>query len=78
MFLLGYAYAIYQRAIRREGYGRKNPGHLDLWSAVYLPSCNVFVTDDKPQRRALRILNRANPRPSVILSYQDWRRSILR
>jgi hypothetical protein len=74
MFLIGYACAIYQRAVQRQGYGQKsNPGHLDLWSATYLPICDVFVTRDKHQRRALKILNRANPRPSRVLSYAQWR-----
>jgi hypothetical protein len=62
MFLMGYACA-YQRAVQEQGYGHKgNPGHLDLWSATYLPICDVFVTGDKRQRHALKILNKANPR----------------
>lgn len=78
MFLMGYACAIYQRAVQEQGYGHKrNPGHLDLWSATYLPICDVFVTRDKRQRRALKILNKANPRPSQILSYAQWRQSLL-
>ena len=78
MFLMGYACAIYQRAVQEKGYGHKrNPGHLDLWSATYLPICDVFVTRDKHQRRALKILNKANPRPTRILSYSQWRESLL-
>ena len=62
----------------RQGYGHKrNPGHLDLWSATYLPICDVFVTRDKRQRRSLKILNKANPRPTRILSYAQWRESLL-
>ena len=78
MFLMGYACAIYQRAVQEQGYGHKrNPGHLDLWSATYLPICDVFVTGDKRQRRALKILNKANPRSTRILSYAQWRQSLL-
>ena len=78
MFLMGYACAIYQRAVQEQGYGHKrNPGHLDLWSATYLPICDVFVTRDRRQRRALKILNEANPRPAQILSYPQWRQSLL-
>ena len=78
MFLMGYACAIYQRAVQEEGYGyKKNPGHLDLWSATYLPICDVFVTRDKRQRRALKIINKANPRPAQILSYEQWRQMLL-
>jgi hypothetical protein len=35
---------------------------LDLWFAVYLPFCDVFVTHDKDQYRALRFLNVFNSR----------------
>jgi hypothetical protein len=74
MFLIGYACAIYQRAVKRQGFGHKhNPGHLDLWSATYLPSCEIFITHDKRQRRALKIINRMNGRPARIVSYREWR-----
>src|SRR5262249_5996531 len=54
MFLVGYAYAIFQRAIRDRGArNRRNPGNLDLWSATYLPSCDCFVTNDRRQLKAL-------------------------
>lgn len=66
LFFMGYACAIYQRAVKPDGYGHKNnPGHLDLWSATYLPSCDVFASDDKRQRRALKILNGGNQRPAA-------------
>lgn len=78
LFLMGYACAIYQRAVQQHGYGhKKNPGHLDLQSATYLPICNVFVTRDKGQRRALKLLNKANPRRTQILSYPQWRETLL-
>ena len=71
--------AIYQRAIKEQGYGHKrNPGHLDLWSATYLPSCEVFITDDKRQRRALRIINRGTSQRARIVSYGNWREALLR
>jgi hypothetical protein len=78
MFLIGYGCAIYQRAVQPQGYSHnKNPGHLDLWSAVYLPFCEVFVTEDKRQRRTLKVLNKANPRPGRIISYAEMRASLL-
>lgn len=78
MFLMGYACAIYQRAVKQQGFGHgNNPGHLDLWSATYLPSCDVFVTADKRQRRALRILNEGSARPASIKSYREWRETIV-
>jgi hypothetical protein len=76
---MGYACGIYQRAVKEQGYGHlKNPGHLDLWSAVYLPDCEYFITDDKRQRRALKVLNKGNRRPASILSYYEWRATLLR
>jgi len=78
MFLIGYGCAIYQRAVQQQGYShKKNPGHLDLWSAVYLPFCDVFVTEDKRQRRTLKVLNKANPRPARIISYAEMRASLV-
>jgi len=77
-FLAAQACAIYQRAVQQQGYSyNKNPGTLDLWSATYLPDCNVFITRDKRQRRALKILNISNPRPARIVSYGEWRESVL-
>jgi hypothetical protein len=78
MFLMGYACGIYQRAVKQQGFGHKrNPGHLDLWSATYLPSCDIFVTSDKRHRRALRILNKGSARPVSIKSYSEWREIIV-
>ena len=66
MFLAGYVCSIYQRAVRLEKYGHdNNPGHLDLWSAAYLPLCEVFVTHDKRQRRALKIINMVSKRRAL-------------
>jgi hypothetical protein len=78
MFLAGYVCAIYQRAVKEQGYGHdNNPGHLDLWSAAYLPLCDVFVTHDKPQRRALKVLNMLSQRRARVLSYREWREFLL-
>lgn len=79
MFLMGYACAIYQRAVRVHGYGhRRNPGNLDLWSATYLPSCDTFITNDTRQRRALRVINKCNTCPARIVSYGIWTEKLLR
>lgn len=78
MFLLSYACAIFQRAIREEGFGHgNNPGNMDLWSATYLPSCDYFVTNDARQRRALNVINKYSARPARILSYRQWRDELL-
>jgi hypothetical protein len=79
MFLMGYACAIYQRAVKEQGFGHKNnPGNLDLWSATYLPSCDTFVTNDTRQRRALKVINKGNTCPARIVSYAKWRERLLK
>lgn len=76
-FFLGWAYAIYARAIQPANYGRSNAGTIDIWCATYLPSCNVFVTADAAQYKALRLINTFNQRPCRILRYSTLRRSLL-
>ena len=58
LYLAGWAHQMYARAVSEQDYGRrKKPGTIDLWCAVYLPHCDVFVTCDNGQYRALRLLN---------------------
>jgi hypothetical protein len=78
LFLLSYVYAAHRRAIKQQGFGWKNnAGALDLWSAVYLPFSDTFVTHDKRQRRALKVIDRASTRPSRLVSYNQWREELL-
>ncbi len=78
LYFLGWAHAIYNRAIQESGYSpRKKPGTIDLWCAVYLPHCDRFVTHDKGQRKALRTLTVLNPRKTRILSYDTFRKGLL-
>lgn len=54
LYLGGWAYSTYERAIRESDYGVKGKaGTIDLWCAVYLPHCDCFVTNDNAQREAL-------------------------
>ncbi len=79
MFLMGYACAFYQRAVRDEGFGyKRNPGYLDLWSATYLPACDVFITSDRRMRRVLRVINGGNGRPARIISYNEWKQKLMK
>lgn len=78
LYYAGWAHAIYSRAIKSERYGvRGKPGTIDLWCAIYLPDCNIFVTDDIPQRRALRLLNVLIPKRARIMSYAGMRARLL-
>ena len=76
-FFLGWAYAIYARAIQKEKYGGNNAGNVDIWCATYLPSCDIFVTADAAQFRALRLINKFNQRPCKVLRYSELRQQLV-
>ena len=79
LYLGAYAYAFHQRSIRQHGYSRsRHAGAIDLGQAVYLAMCDRFVTDDKTQYRALRLLNTLNTkRDTQVLRYDTFRRRLL-
>lgn len=78
LYFAGWAHAIYSRAIKPGKYGvRGKPGTIDLWCAIYLPVCDVFVTDDIPQRRALRLLSVLSSKKARIMSYVEMRARLL-
>jgi hypothetical protein len=78
LFWLARIYAMYCRSIRNQGFGWKaNAGLHDLDSAIYLPYCDWFVTGDRPQRQAFRMLNALNPRRTAIVDYGDLKRRLL-
>jgi hypothetical protein len=66
LYLGAEMYSTYYGAVWARGSGPRNPANmLDLWAAVYLPFCNVFVTHDTRrggQLSALRLLNAFNSR----------------
>jgi hypothetical protein len=73
------AYSIYYGAVWGRGLGPRNrAGMLDLWAAVYLPFCDVFVTHDSGQFSALRLLNAFNSRRprTHILRWSKFRSSL--
>jgi len=86
IYLAAQAYSIFYNCVWAEGrlwaerHRRQNPvGLLDLWAAVYLASCDYFVTNDTRdggQYNALRWLNQFNvriPRTKVI-TWSSFRR----
>jgi len=71
-----WVHSIWRRAMQSTRYGKKwNPGGVDIWSVVYLPLCDAFVTHDVNQRRAFRIANTFNNplTKSRIVSYGTFR-----
>jgi hypothetical protein len=77
LFWLAQIYALFRRSVAKKNRGRKDAGLNDLDSAIYLPFCDWFVTHDVQQRRALRVINVANPRRTRILSYSAMRARLL-
>jgi hypothetical protein len=78
IYFASWAYLIYRRAIQLSRYGKNtNAGMMDLLFAVYLESCDVFITDDVQQRRALRILSKVGRRRPRVQSYDDFRSRLL-
>lgn len=76
-FLLGWAYAIYRRAILQHNYGSGNAGNIDIWCSIYLPSCDVFVTADEAQFKALRLINKFNQKSCKVYRYSELRKRLL-
>jgi hypothetical protein len=81
LYFAGYAYALHHRSVRADGFSReRNAGGIDLGQAVYLCLCDRFVTDDRPQYRALRPLNRFNiatGHKTEVWTYDGFRNRLL-
>jgi hypothetical protein len=78
MHSLTFAYTCYRRGVRSSGYGKgANAGVLDLWSSVYLPLGEFFVTADENQRKALRYIAVFLPSRPLVLSYRQFKERLL-
>jgi len=79
LYFSGYAYAVHQRAIQEHNFsGSRNAGAIDLGQAVYLTLCDRFVTNDRAQYRALRLLNVLNTkRHTQVMRYDAFRSRLL-
>src|SRR5271165_3765026 len=82
LYLAGWAQGMYARALQESGYSSKNnPGTIDLWFAIYLEHCDVLVTDDRGQYKALRVINvlsrRRSPKSRIFLYDQFRKRLVL-
>lgn len=79
LYFVSYAYAIHQRSIQERNFSpNRNAGAIDLGQAVYLTMCDRFVTADRAQYRALRLLNVLNKkRRTEVLEYDRFRNRLL-
>ena len=79
LYFVGYAYAVHKRAIQEHKFQkRRNAGAIDLGQAVYLTMCDRFITNDRAQYRAIRLLNVLNTkRKTQVMRYDDFRHRLL-
>jgi len=72
--MLGLVHAQFEWAIReKQAKKDKRVGRIDLFCAIYLPYCDLFITNDDEQRRCLREIAAAANLPVEILSFSDFR-----
>ncbi len=72
--LLAEAVAFYDRCLRPER--ERSPGRagrIDMLSAVYLPYCSAFVTNDNGQWRALKEVSALAHLSASVLRYSEFR-----
>ena len=56
-FLASMAYGLHRRSVQATRFSKKiNPGSIDTQQAIYLATCNVFVTADNQQHRMMRLI----------------------
>lgn len=78
LYFAGYAYAVHKRAIQEYKFQEKwNAGAIDLGQAVYLTMCDRFITDDRAQYRAIRLLNVLNTKHNTQVMRYDYFRDRL-
>lgn len=78
MYSLSWAYMCHRRGVLESGYGRsRNAGVLDIWSSVYLPLCEWFITADSAQYRAFRYVARFLSSRPRILCYTGFRNRLI-
>jgi len=71
--LVALCFSQYDRCIRNERQeSRGKAGRLDMFSAVYLPYCEVFVTNDGGQCKALRSVAEMIGGKTDVLVYSEF------
>lgn len=80
LFLAALGFMFYTFSVKKSNYStrkNRNPGSIDLQQAMFLPICDTFVSEDKRQRRALRIISRfAKRRPNIWSVTQFMKREV--
>lgn len=76
-FLLSWGHSIYRRGIVQSGYGKNNAGNVDIWFAVYLAHIHRFITNDRKQYQALRLVRRMYAPDCEVLLYDSFRKRLV-
>jgi hypothetical protein len=63
-----FEWSIIEKPIKKN----KRIGRTDLFCAIYLPYCDLYITDDDDQRRCLTEIADAAKLPVEILSFTDF------
>lgn len=75
--LLARAYGLYRQAVAPNNHGKNNAGIVDLWFATYLPRVTWFITNDRKQLQALRLVSCFFESRCHVMSYEHFRRKLL-
>jgi len=76
--LVSLCIAQYYRCIRdKRGAGTYKAGRLDLFMAVYVPYCDIFVTRDTGHYNSLSLVGVNASPPTRVLTYQEFGQKML-
>jgi hypothetical protein len=71
--MLGLNHAQFEWAIREKPIKKnKRVGRIDLFCSIYLPYCDLYVTNDDEQRRCLTEIAAATKLPVEVLSFAEF------
>ena len=69
---------LYGRCVREENVpGSHRADRLDVLMAIYLPYCDVFVTNDPKQGTCLREIASEADIDALVLAYERFRTSLV-
>lgn len=73
-FLASMVYGLHVRSVKPTDYGkRKTPGSIDTQQAIYLATCDVFVTADNQQHRMMRLMVPFGHKKRWVWNYTQFR-----
>lgn len=76
--MLGLVHALFEWAIReKQAKKEKRVGRMDLFCSMYLPYCDIYITNDDEQRRCLIEIATAAKLPVEIISFNAFSRRLM-